>query len=60
MISVMSLGIIGGAHSVSTPIKSEPEIHAANSALHFEPAEKIEWRIVFQEKPNDDLTVSLI
>ena len=42
--------------------RKEPEsqCHTANSSLHFKPAEKIEWRIVFQEKPNEDLTVSLI
>ena len=32
----------------------------AMSSLYFEPAKQIEWRIVFQEIPNEDLTVSLI
>ena len=29
-------------------------------ALYFEPAKQIAWRIVFQEIPDEDLTVSLI
>ena len=39
---------------------SEVATHMAMSSLHFEPAKRIEWRIVFQEIPNEDLTVSLI
>ena len=30
------------------------------TSLYFELEKKIEWRIVFQEIPNEDLTVSLI
>ena len=63
--SAVSFGIIGGA---STPVlmyssqttASEVSTHMTMSSLYFEPAKKIEWRIVFQEKPNEDLTVSLI
>ena len=54
------IGIIGSAHSITSIIKGQPEIHVANSALHFQPVAEVEWRIVFQEKPNADLTVSLI
>ena len=54
------IGIIGGASSVGTIIRGEPERHAANSALHFQPVDEIEWRIVFQDIPNKDLTISLI
>ena len=39
---------------------SELSTHMTMSSLHFEPAKKIEWRIVFQEIPNEDLMVSLI
>ena len=63
--SAVSFGIIGGA---STPVlmyssqttASEVATHMAMSSLYFEPAKQIEWRIVFQEIPNEDLTVSLI
>ena len=63
--SAVSFGIIGGA---STPVlmyssqttASEAATHMAMSSLHFKPAKQIEWRIVFQEIPNEDLTVSLI
>lgn len=61
----VSFGIIAG---VSGPVlrqsnqttSSEVGTHMAMSSLYFEPAKKIEWRIVFQEIPNEDLTVSLI
>jgi len=63
--SAVAFGIIGGA---STPVlmyssqttASEVATHMAMSSLYFEPAKQIEWRIVFQEIPNEDLTVSLI
>ena len=58
--TVACIGIIGGASSVGTIIRGEPERHAANSALHFQPVDEIEWRIVFQDIPNKDLTISLI
>ena len=63
--SAVSFGIIGGAsapvlmHSSQTT-SSEVATHMAMSSLYFEPARQIEWRIVFQEIPNEDLTVSLI
>ena len=61
----ISFGIIGGADGPTAIIlgqpKSEiPQTHIAMSSLHFEPVKQIEWRIVFQEIPNEDLTVSLI
>ena len=63
--SAVSFGIIGGSAGPVTLVTrhestSNGTNHIALSALHFEPAKKIEWRIVFQEKPNEDLTVSLI
>lgn len=64
MISAVSIGIIGGADGpiaiiIGQPICPESKSHTANSSLHFEPVEETEWRIVFQEKPNEDLTVTL-
>ena len=59
------IGIIGGANGPAAIIMGQtqrdaPQLHVAMSALHFEPARQIEWRIVFQEIPNEDITVSLI
>ena len=61
----VSFGIIGGADGPTVMImghpKSEvPQTHMAASSLRFEHAKHIEWRIVFQEIPNEDITVSLI
>ena len=61
----VSFGIIGGADGPTTiimgqPRSEEPQKHIANSSLRFEHAKRIEWRIVFQEKPNEDYTVTLI
>ena len=61
----ISFGIIGGADGPTTiimgqPRSEEPQKHIANSSLRFEHAKRIEWRIVFQEKPNEDYTVTLI
>ena len=59
------IGIIGGADGPTAIFVGQtkgdvPQSHRAMSALHFEHPKKIEWRIVFQEKPNDDLKVSLL
>ena len=61
----VSFGIIGGADGPTVMVmgqpKSEvPQTHMAASSLRFEHAKHIEWRIVFQEIPNEDITVSLI
>lgn len=61
----VSFGIIGGASGPVTLVTrhestSNETNHIATSALHFDPVEEIEWRTVFQEKPNEDMTVSLI
>ena len=61
----VSFGIIGGADGptvmvVGQPKSEVPQIHMAASSLRFEHAKHIEWRIVFQEIPNEDITVSLI
>ena len=61
----VSFGIIGGADGPTVMVmgqpKSEvPRTHMAASSLRFEHAKHIEWRIVFQEIPNEEITVSLI
>ena len=61
----VSFGIIGGADGptvmvVGQPKSEVPQTHMAASSLRFEHAKHIEWRIVFQEIPNEDITVSLI
>ena len=63
--SAVAFGIIGGASGPVTLVSRHAGVsaatnHMATSSLHFEPVETIEWRIVFQEKSNEDLTVSLI
>lgn len=61
----VSFGIIGGADGPTMIMMGQPQAevshtHMAASAMHFDHAKENEWRIVFQEKPNEDLTVSLI
>ena len=61
----VSFGIIGGADGPTVMIMGQPksevtQTHMAVSSLRFEHAKHIEWRIVFQEIPNEDITVSLI
>ena len=60
----VSVGIIGGADGptamiVGQPMTGEARPHTAVSSMRFEHAKEIEWRIVFQEKPNEDFTVDL-
>ncbi len=38
----------------------EPEQHAACSASHFEPVERVEWRIEFHEKLLEDIELALL
>ena len=61
----VSFGVIGGAsgpvlRQSSLVTASEVATHMVMSSLYFEHRKSIEWRIVFQETPNKDLTVSLI
>ena len=60
-----SIGIIGGADGPTALIfsngsgtKTVP--HAALSALHFEPVDEIEWKIIFREKLMEDIEVDII
>ncbi|MBS6196582.1 MAG: hypothetical protein KH828_13520 [Clostridiales bacterium] len=56
--------IIGGADgpTVITLVgkKEKQPMHMACSALHFQKAEDVEWRIVFREKNREDITVRLL
>ena len=61
----VSVGIIGGADGPTAMIVGQPMTggarpYTAVSSMRFEHAKEIEWRIVFQEKPNEDYTVTLI
>ena len=61
--SVGVIGIIGGADgptAVFVSAGSAPKLHAACSALRFEPREDVLWEITFREKLTEDLTVELI
>ncbi len=57
------VGIIGGADGPTavfvSPIQ-KGEQHIALSALRFEPANDIEWKIVFREKLVEDIEVELL
>lgn len=60
---VCCIGIIGGAGGPAAIVLdggNQGKLRAACSALHFEPAENVEWRIVFHEKTRSDITVDLI
>ncbi len=55
-----SIGIIGGADGPTAMIlsngrESNTAQHVALSALHFEPIDEIEWKIIFREKPMEDI-----
>ena len=57
-------GVIGGANGVAGFILADDNPHSvathmAFSALHFQPAENIEWRISFREKLMEDVEVTL-
>lgn len=57
------IGIIGGADgqaAIQISGSGQGEYHTACSALHFEPVDEVEWRIMFYEKRRDDVTVALI
>ncbi|MEG2200532.1 MAG: hypothetical protein RRY25_09675, partial [Anaerovorax sp.] len=54
-----AVGIIGVARS---PAKNsgQGKLRAVCSALHFEPVETVDWKIIFHEKPCEDMTVKLL
>lgn len=61
--SACSIGIIGGSHGPTSIVlgdDSQGKFYTVCSALHFQPVETVEWRIVFHEKLGTELTVSLV
>lgn len=61
--SASSIGIIGRADGPTAIIMGNAvprTLHAACSAVRFEPVDHVEWRIVFREKLRDDLQIKLI
>lgn len=58
-----AIGIIGGADGPTAIILGQPEpeggVHTACSALHFTPVEAVQWRLVFQERRAEEITVTL-
>jgi hypothetical protein len=62
-VSSVCVGVIGGADGATAIIfggSGQGKLHTACSSLHFEPAEEVEWCMVFYEKRRDDITVELI
>lgn len=60
-----AIGIIGGADGPTVifmghPAEKAPKLHMASSAMRFEHADEIEWRIVFMEKLNPDIDICLL
>lgn len=60
-----TIGIIGGEDGPTAIILSDRKndsktvSHVALSALHFEPINDVEWKMVFSEKPTEDIEVDL-
>lgn len=58
------IGIIGGADGptaiVVSPKNRSREIHAALSALHFEPTSHVEWKMEFRAKMMEDVEITLL
>ena len=57
------IGIIGGADgptSIITGQTAPGKLHAACSALHFAPAEAVEWRLIFREAEFPDAKMVLL
>lgn len=58
-----AIGIIGGANRPTTIFVGDSEQgkpRAVCSALHFEPVKTVNWKIIFHEKPCNDMTVKII
>lgn len=57
------IGVIGGTDgptAVFLGVKaSGGGPHTACSSLHFQPAERVEWRVMFRHKPVEDITLTL-
>lgn len=62
-VTASSIGVIGGASGPVGVILGNAvprTLHAACSAVRFEPVDSVEWRIVFRVKLRDDLRITLI
>lgn len=58
-----SVGIIGSAYrptAIPFGDSKQGKLRAVCSALHFEPVNMVEWKIIFHEKPCADITVKII
>ena len=59
-----AIAIIGGADGPTSVIvgvpKTEKKLHAACSALTFEPQKCVEWRMNFREKTMEDIEVDIL
>ena len=57
----LCIGIIGGFTPIAASFNQDGQgkLHSVCSSLHFEPADTVEWRIVFYEKQFDDIAVEL-
>ncbi|WP_313133910.1 hypothetical protein [Anaerocolumna sp.] len=56
-------GIIGGADgptAIFIGTSNQGKLHTACSALHFEPADDVEWRTLFHEKTRENITLKLM
>ena len=58
-----AIAIIGGADGPTSVIvgvpRNEKKLHAACSALTFEPQKKVEWKMTFREKTVEDFEIQL-
>ena len=62
-ITVSGIGVIGGASGPVGVILGNAvprTLHAACSAVKFDPVDSVEWRIVFHEKLKEDIQIKLI
>ena len=62
-VTASSIGVIGGASGPTAVIMGNVvprTVHAACSAVRFEPVNSVEWRIVFREKRKEAIQVKLI
>ncbi len=60
---VLCTAIIGGADgptSIFLQPQTQEKLHAACSALHFQPVSRVEWRMVFYERQKEDCHIPLL
>lgn len=60
---VCCIGIIGSAAAATAIVlgdSNQGKLRTACSALHFEPAKDVEWRMVFYEKTRQDIMAELL